>query len=422
MVFTMNLWADFDNQHIPAESARHKSTRRLTEQAILSSLRKWLVQDYASTYCRSLAAMRIYRRCCWIDAWGIDGGRDKSAPSEPVLEPILSLSQVFARESRPIALNGIVLAAGSSKRKEARELFNGNTGAGEHSPSTALKRTLSKQGSAIVRASWLEIGSALLRDVEHSPAVFLLNPFGHTLFTYEDLAPLYQRTSAPTELCLLVPHKQLEQRLMAASHTTASASALTALLRTDRWKALLPKGEVAAETNETGRALDGMIDLLLTSVQQHFPWVQRIALPVQVRPAVVETAPYTLLFATRSKDSLVSMNDAVCGYRRRLYMQSHQGVLGEEWFATQEQERLAGEIQQLRQRTLQLGQSQRTRRWPDLRQQLLLANFGQFILDEYDEVIGTLLRQGQVRCEWRRRPSEDEERRVPGNEDTLLWN
>jgi hypothetical protein len=214
---------------------------------------------------------------------------------------------------------------------------------------------------------------------------------------------------------------------MAASHTAANASALTALLRTDRWKALLPKGEeaevaeVAAVTKELEQSLDGMIDLLLTSVQQHFPWVQRIALPIQVRPTLVETAPYTLLFATRSKDSLVSMNDAVCEYRRRLYMQSRQGVLGEEWFATQEQERLAGEIQQLRQRTLQLGQIQRPRRWPDLRQQLLLANFGQFTLDEFDEAIVTLIRQGVVRCEWRRRPSEDEERRVPGNEDTLLW-
>ena len=163
------------------------------------------------------------------------------------------------------------------------------------------------------------------------------------------------------------------------------------------------------------------MDLFVTSMQQHFLWVQRIAFQLQVRPAVVETAPYTLIFATRSKDSLATMNDAVCLYHRRLALQSHRGLLGEEWFATQEQEHLAGEIQQLCQRTLQLGQIQRPRRWPDLRQQLLLANFGRFTLDEYDEVIGTLSRQGNVRFEWKRRPAEDEERRVPGNEDTLLW-
>jgi hypothetical protein len=419
----VNLWADFDKQDEPEAPTRHKSARRLTEQGILSSVREWLVQDYASTYCRSLAAVRIYRRCYWVDAWGTgrersDSGSAKSS-HEAVLQPILSLSQVLAHENRPIALNGLVLTAGSSKRKEARAPLNGNTGTENLSASNRVKASLLKQ--ATVHASWLEIGAALLMEIEHSPAVFLLNPFGHTLFTYDDLVPLFQRTSAPTELCLLVPHKQVELRLMAATHEAASASALTALLRTDRWKALLPKEEVAVETKETEHALDGLIDLLLSSVHQHFPLIQRIALPFQVRPTLVEAAPYTLLFATRSKDSLICMNDALCVYRRHLYRQSRQGVLGEEWFATQEQEQLAGEIQQLHQRTLQIGQSQRPRRWPDLRQQLLLANFGQFTLDEYDGVIGSLLKQGNVRCEWRRRPSEDEQGRAPGNEDTLLW-
>src|SRR5213082_2382614 len=138
MVFAMNLWGDFDNQHAPAASARHKSARRLTEQRFLSSVREWLVQDYTLAYCRSLAAVRIYRRCYWIDAWGI--GRERSEigsaenPYEPVLQPIQSLSQALAHESRPITLNGFVLASGSSKRKEAR--------AEDHSPSSRVKASL----------------------------------------------------------------------------------------------------------------------------------------------------------------------------------------------------------------------------------------------------------------------------------------
>src|SRR5947209_20364441 len=88
---------------------------------------------------------------------------------------------------------------------------------------------------------------------EHSPAIFMLNPIGQTLFSYDDLALLYQRKSAPTELCLLIPHKQAQARLLAASRTPANASALTALLRTDRWKGLLPKGEADAEI-KIGRA------------------------------------------------------------------------------------------------------------------------------------------------------------------------
>jgi hypothetical protein len=433
----MNLWADFDNQHAPPESARQKLPRRLTEQTMLSSLRRWLLQDYTSSYCRSLAAMRIYRRCYWIDAWGIDTranhlpadkqapqekrgarGRDKSSSHDPLLEPVLSLSQVLAQESRPIALNGIVLEAGSSRRKEVRAIDNGNTA----EPSLIDAGLALPKESGVVRASWLEIAPALLKEIEHSPAIFLLNPFGHTLFTYDDLALLYSRTSAPTELFLLVPHRQAEMRLLTAAYKAQAASALTALLRTDRWKAFLPQGAITERTEETAPYIDGIIDLLLSSMQQHLPWVQPIALPLGVRPARVEVAPYTLLFATRSKDSLLSMNDAVCRYHRRLYEQSRRGVLGEEWFAMQEQQHFASEISQLCQRLLQLGQTQRTRRWPDLRQQLLLANFGQFTLDEYDELIRKLLTQGDVRCEWRRRePSADDERRVPGNDDTLLW-
>src|SRR5438034_6079772 len=126
----MNLWAKFDNQHAQKEAVGHTQTRRLTEQVVLSRLREWLLQDYASAYCRSLAAMRIYRRCYWIDAWGIDSGRARSemrsaeGSYEPLLQPLLSLSKVLAHESRSISLNGIVLEAGSSRRKEVRALLN----------------------------------------------------------------------------------------------------------------------------------------------------------------------------------------------------------------------------------------------------------------------------------------------------------
>src|SRR5438552_4080532 len=161
----MNLWAEFDNQHqhAPAEPARHRQTRRLAEQAMLSSVRQWLLQDYASSYCRALAATRIYRRCYWIDAWGIDTGRDKSGPYELALQPIVSLSQVLAQESKPIALHGIVLEAGSSRRKQVRAILNGNAGEGESSSSPSVKgksKTLPKQ-SGMVSASWLEIAPAL---------------------------------------------------------------------------------------------------------------------------------------------------------------------------------------------------------------------------------------------------------------------
>jgi len=335
----------------------------------------------------------------------------------PLLRPVVALSEVLAQEDRPIVLQGIALEGGRRKGVgEAKTVSHKKLIGGDDISSQAIKSKLVlPKGSGVVKGSWLEVAPALLTEIGQSPAIFLLNPF--TLFSYDDLVPLFQRTSAPTELLLLVPHKQVETHLLAAARGKVDAMELTALLRTDRWKALLPKeGELAVS-----QGVDGVLTLVVSMLQQHFLWVQKIAVPIQVRPAVVEMAPYTLLLATRSKDSLMSMNDALCIYRRRLVVQSRQGVLGEEWFAAQQEERLQEDVQVLYERTLQAGKGQRTRRWPELRQQLLLAHFGQFTVREYDQVINKMLHNGSVRCEWKRRPVGDETLWVPAHEDTLLW-
>ncbi len=434
-----DLWAELNNEPVSPGSTKHEPSRhrRLTEQVILSSLQDWLLHDYVLPYCRALSATRIYRRCYWINALGAietraaralsgsnthnhletparqaKGSKKVLSPAiAPALQPIAALAELLARENKPITLHGILLEAGSSKRKEARAAAAGND-ANKPVTSQTKNAAILPGESGIVRASWLEMGTTVLNLIDQSPAIFLLNPFGHPLFTYDDLAPLYQRT-APTELCLFISHKQVMAHLAASR----DAAALTALLRSDHWKALSTNNE------EVERTTEGVIDLLITSMQRHFLSVQRVAFPVQVRPAVVETVPYTLIFATRRQDSLAAMNDAVCLYRRRLYEQSHRGVLGEEWFAAQQQERFEEEMQHLYSRTLQQGHAQRVRRWPDLRQQLLNENFGRYTIHEYDEVIQRLLINGAVRCDWRRKPTamEGEEQRVPGNDDTLIW-
>jgi hypothetical protein len=394
-----NLLPEFDNQQSLSESARHaqkptsSQRRRPTEQALLSILREWLLHDYIVPYCRSLATTRIFRRCYWIDGLG----------GHHILQPALSTSQELVKENKSIALYCIVLESKSSKRKEA------NAG-------SAI--TIPKE-SGVIRASWPEAAPPLLQAMDQSAAIFLLNPFGHSAtFSIEDLAPLYQRT-APTELCLLISHRQIETRLLPLLHTPAGASAFTSLLRSDHWKALL------TDSPETEHTINGLIDAFFASIQQqHFLTVQRIPLFMHTAPAVVEPVPYTLIFATRRQDSLVSMNDAVCAYRRRLHEQSLQGVLSEEWFAAQQRERQTEAMQHLNQHILQQGRTQRPRRWPDLRQQVLVANFGQFTLYDYDQVIQKLLQSGEVRCERWRKPNENSasgEHRIPGNEDILLW-
>lgn len=394
-----NLWPEFNDEQPALESAgrapkqKVSQRRRPTEQAVLSTLREWLLDDYIAPYCRSLAATRIFRRCYWVD--GLGGNH--------TIEQVSSISQGLARESRSISLHYIALESKSSKRKEA------NAG-----KSIALPKE-----HGVVHASWQEASSTLLQAIDQSAAIFLLNPFGNPgPFSIEDLTPLYQRT-APTELCLLIAHKQVETRLLPLLYTPAGASAFTALLHSDRWKALL------TDSADLVPLINALIDAFLVSIQrQHFLTVQRISLPMQTAPAVVEPVPYTLLFATRRQDSLITMNDAVCMYRRRLQEQSLQGVLTEEWFAAQQRDRLVVEMQQLHERILHLGRTQRQRRWPDLRQQVLIANFGQFTLSDYDQVIQKLLQSGEVRCEWRQiavENSRSEKQCIPGNDDLLLW-
>lgn len=396
-----NLWTGYDDhdQAIPPESVgraekQSVSRRQPTEQAILSSLREWLLQDYAAAYCRSLAATRIFRRCYWIDGLGgglrttqapakdiskakggtspaptagerrpgelglytLDdfsiagqdaaGERDQSRPYKsgrrkhdsvqelpPALQPVVALSQALAQESRPITLQGLVLDGGKGRRKDGKSAKEGNTDNGFTLP----------RESNIVHAAWPEIALALLAAIDQSAAIFLLNPLAGSappaarkreipFFMYEDLAPLYQRTT-PTELCLLISHKQVATTLLPSLRTPGGASAFTALLRSDRWKALLANG------GEMARTISGLIDAFVASMRQQFLSVQRIALAMQVGPAVGEEVPYTLIFATRRQDSLGCMNDAVCRYHRRLDEQSHRGMLTEDWFAAQQRER-----------------------------------------------------------------------------------
>src|SRR5579863_7845857 len=429
----MNLWSELDNQQTSLESVKSGRTRRLTEDLVLSSMRAWLLQDYVLPYCRTLAASRIYKRCYWIDAWGghtrqfVAGketgtengvqpakGRKKevAAALPAILQPVVSLSAMLAQEQRPITLNGLMLVAGSSSSSQRSQ----------HKAETNDALVLPKE-SGLVRGSWQEAASMLLKGIESSPAIFLLNPFGTTpltLFSQDDLTPLYQRTTAPTELCLLVPHKQAESSLLAAVRTLEGAAQLTALLRSDRWKALVSQ-KSAKEEDKTSTSIDTFIEMFVAALQRHFLTVQHLTFPVLTGRAVIETAPYALLFATRSKESLLRMNDAVCLYQRHINEKSYKGTLNEAWFALQQQERYAHEQQQLYQHVLQQGQSQRPRRWPDLRQQLILAQFGAHPVHEYDATISTLIADGLVRCEWKRQLTGAADIRVPGNDDLLVW-
>jgi hypothetical protein len=467
-----------------------RSRRRLSERDVLSQLRIWLLEDYAAPYCRALASTRIFRHCYWIDAldgvsraqltvapvgksaengtsqggtsfgsaqdtgsvqvsgsaqgtrvgarhdpYGANGRRQKKAKPQalheypPVLQPVLKLSQALALESRAITLYSVFLAGGSGKARRRNESRT-TKGAPDDNGSGGVTPLLLPKASGILPQSWLEAAPQILSVIEQSPAIFLLNPLAPLLFSESDLIPLYRRAT-PSELCLFLSHRQIIAHLQAArSPSQTVASTLTTLLRTDRWKTLIPEDKDNSRTHEGQQyeqAIAGFIELLSASLKRHFAFpVQALPIPVLIGPATVENAPYTLLFATKRQDSLFCMNDAVCRYRRRLEHDSYGGVLGEEWFRTQQQSHYDQTRQQLAQRILLQGRAQRVRRWPDLRQQLLLTRFGQFLIQDYDISIQKLLLSGDVSCSWRggqglSLSQQASVQRVPGNEDTLTW-
>ncbi|HET8844619.1 MAG TPA: hypothetical protein VFN35_24325, partial [Ktedonobacteraceae bacterium] len=394
-------------------------------------------QGYVIPYATSLSAARIFQRCYWID--GLGNGRalppipddrplleegistrkragKKTALSPSSLPPELQypamIAQQLARIDRPITFYSFVLNGKGSRRRSLNKAAHSAQNGSHPEPLPALPRE-----GGLLSGNWPELAPALLTTLEQYAAIFLLNPLKDGLFRYPDLSPLYQRT-APTELFLWLSHKQIETRLLPALRSGSEAAALTNLLRNDRWKGLLSKteGEASAEP-----FVNGLIDLFAESIKPHFLSVQRLTLPVHTRPALVEEAPYSLLFATRRQDSLCSLNDAVCRRGQRLLAESQQGVLNEAWFVAQREEQAVTQQKALYQEALERGRAARIRRWPDLRQQLLLAHFGQFTQIEYDQLILTLLERGEVRCEWRKRNGEANEVSIPGNDDLLLW-
>src|SRR5258706_9356801 len=202
----MNLWAEFENNQLPPSvPARNGRVRHLTEQVVLSSLRAWLLEDYASAYCRALAASRIFRRCYWIDALGGATHRNSSSPSSlpSPIESVKNLSSSMAQQPIPLRLLALFLTASGNKLKGRK--------------TTPSVIPIPKEGG-IISASWSEAGPAILAEIEQTPAIFLLNPLGQTLLSYESVLPLYQRTG-PTELFFLLSHKQIEIHLSSALAT-----------------------------------------------------------------------------------------------------------------------------------------------------------------------------------------------------------
>src|SRR5579871_2835256 len=236
-----DLWEDSDSP-IANEQKPRRFHRSPTEAAILPALREWLLRDYTMPYCRSLAATRIFRRCYWVDALG--GSPGTRGTLTQALQQVNNTSQALAsedgdRKSQPLTLQGLLLAQVRGVQRSRK---------GKEHPQveeTTVPFTLPR-ASAIVEADWLT--PALLEALEQYASIFLLNFFPPTtsspskreipFLTQDELAPYSSRTT-PTEVCLLISRTQVAHRMLPSLRAKATASAFTALLRSDRWKAQL---------------------------------------------------------------------------------------------------------------------------------------------------------------------------------------
>jgi hypothetical protein len=423
----MELWENSDSSEQalaenPGEqvqgSSKHSGyshrSKRPSERAMGLLVRSWLWAEYIPAYCRSLALSRIFRHCYIIDALGIGSGNAPSLTLSSEQSVDRSVHQTDATGQSVITLHTLLLTGRASKRKATEQPKSRP----DSKPASQRKNSISTPAVEIIPAHWRESAAEILPTIEQSPAIFLLNPCVPQLFTQDDLRALFQR-SMPGEYCFVLWHKQVEQCLKTAHKRQEQAATLTALLRSDRWKNL--RADKAED-------IQGFISLFARAIQRHFPWPpQQISLQHQIGAASIAPLPMTILFATRRPDSLLSMNDAHCHYQRETEQASFKGILSEEWFIQQWQQRHNSALQQLQQQLQQQGTSRKIRHWPELRQYSILQNFGYYTQTEYDTCIQQLIELRQVRCLWRQpapkqQGPEQSTIRTPGNEDTLLWN
>jgi hypothetical protein len=288
-----------------------------------------------------------------------------------------------------------------------------------------------------------------------TPAVLLLNPFGSSPLTAEDLLPLCQRR-ANTELLLSISAAQVErwaEQSLADSGTGARAAgagdasprpadapppALTALLRSDAWKGVWTgegtgvraAGERGVAQRRSAPVAEGMspaskvartLDLLQGLLKPHFLYV--CLAPLGDAP----TPRHFLLFASRHYPGLVLMNDFLCAELARLARERETHALQGDWFAKRRQKARAAAWATLKEELHALGLARRARLWPDLKPALVLAHFGQFSTTDYDAALRELMQEGRVSCRWSpaapsvsaETPDSPPAERIPGQQDFL---
>ena len=418
----------FDDLETQATVAVPPAPRRVgqptpAERAFWEDWRARALAGFVVPYCRALAASRLHRSCWWVDGLASTGRTSGASAGSALSDAIEALAATsftlhpLLLEAHPPRSQGqesAPLQAAPANEEPAR---NGHKQrkmpARDQPPAQEIAASASR--------------SELLEKLGTTAAVLLLNPFAASPLTAEDLLPLCQRR-ANTELLLTVSAAQVERwagQSLAdigagdASPRPADAPppALTALLRSDSWKAIWTGEGTGSAASKVARTLD----LLQGLLKPHFLYV--CLAPLGDAP----TPRHFLLFASRHYAGLVLMNDFLCAELARLAREREAHALQGDWFAKRRQKARAAAWAALKEELHALGLARRARLWPDLKPALALGHFGQFSTADYDAALRELLQEGRVSCRWSpaatpaaaEAPDALPAERIPGQQDFL---
>ncbi len=392
LVVQQSLFDDLDTQ---AERVSVPGTRRASappgERAAWEAWKSSLLPGFVAPYGRALAASRLHRTCWWVEGLDASGRAPQGGAGAAFAETVDTLAALG------FALRGLRLVPERPKSRRAEE-----AGADTASASGSGRKTRPARPTAEVETTPAVVAREdLLTTLGTAPAVLLLNPLAAPPLTAEELLALCQR-QAPTELLLTISAARLAQFAeegLAAQAASAPEQGhpihdaphpLTALLRSDAWKAIWSGPE------KTPAKVQRTLELLRGLLKPRALYVCLTALDEAPTPAPRRF----LLFASRQYASVALLNDFLCAERARLAHERETRALQGSWFAKRRAAARAAAWAALKEELHTLGRLRRARLWPDLKPLLLLDHFGQFSSADHDAALLELVSEGRVGCRW----------------------
>ncbi len=406
---------------VGAPTARRRATLAPGERAAWDAWKARLLPGFVAPSSRALAASRLHRSGWWVDGLAFVGR-----------SPTGAAANAFAETADVLAASGFVLHGARLQPGRPAHTISADAGAPLAEPISAQQSGGQRNGrkareqpqSPDAEALASMAREDLLATLGEAPAAILIDPFAAPPLMAEELLPLCQR-QASTELLLAISSARLEQVAMQglAGQPAPDASsqnqqvALTALLRSDAWKAIWSgPGKSAEKITRTLELLRGLL-------KPHFLFVCLAALDEWPMPAPRRY----LLFASRQYPSVALLNDFLCAEQARLAREREARALQGGWFARRRETARAAAWTALKEELHTLGRLRRARLWPDLKPLVVLAHFGHFSAADHDAALLELLREGRVACRWSPAASTAPEapgnsppaERVPGPQDFL---